>query len=239
MSERFYTADSLGPGEYELTGAEAHHLSTVRRYAAGDKVILFNGDGNEYAAEIRAVGKKFVALTIRSVSLVDRELLFPLVIASALPKGDRADFLIEKLVELGVTRFVPLITARSVVIPKASIVEKFSRAVVEASKQCGRNRLMAIEAPRRWSEYLDLTGTGSSAGSRILLHPDPEAPRLTAAMGMGSTIAIGPEGGFSEEEVNQAMAAGWRIAGLCGRVLRVETAAVGAAALVALGGGRQ
>jgi len=234
MAERFYTADSLGPGEYELTGAEAHHLSTVRRFAPGDRIIVFNGDGNEYPAEIRAVGKKGVRLTVLSVSLVDRELPFPLVIASALPKGDRADFLIEKLVELGVTRFEPLITARSVVIPKSSIVEKFARAVVEASKQCGRNRLMTIDPPRKWADYLDMTGIGSRGGLRIVLHPDPGAPRLTAAMGTGSTIAIGPEGGFSDEELNRAIASGWQVANLGQRVLRVETAAAAAAALVGL-----
>ena len=86
--------------------------------------------------------------------------------------------------------------------------------MVEASKQCGRNRLMAIDPPRKWSEYLDMTGIGS----RILLHPDPEVPRLTAAMGKGSTIAIRPEGGFSDEEVNQAIASGWRVANLGQRV---------------------
>ena len=118
MAERFFTTDALGPGEYHLSGAEAHHLSTVRRFATGDRIILFNGDGNEYSAEVIAAGKKSVALNILSVFAVDRELPFPLVIASALPKGDRADYLIEKLTELGVTSFVPLVTARSVVVPK-------------------------------------------------------------------------------------------------------------------------
>jgi 16S rRNA (uracil1498-N3)-methyltransferase len=230
MAERFYTPDRLGPGEYHLRGPEAHHLTTVRRFSPGDRITLFNGDGNEYAAEIIAVGKKSASLNILSVSPVDRELPFPLVIASALPKGDRADYLIEKITELGVTSFVPLITARSVVVPKQPVVEKFTRAVIEASKQCGRNRLMAIDLPRRWGELLDMTGPGS----RIVLHPDPGAPRLTEAMGAGSTIAVGPEGGFSDEEVKQALAAGWRVAGLGGRVLRVETAAVAAAALVAI-----
>jgi 16S rRNA (uracil1498-N3)-methyltransferase len=230
MAERFYTPDRLGPGEYHLSGTEAHHLTTVRRFSPGDRVVLFNGDGNEYAAEIIAVGKKSCSLDILSASPVDRELPFPLVIASALPKGDRADYLIEKLTELGVTRFIPLITSRSVVAPKESVVDKFARAVIEASKQCGRNRLMAVDRPRKWREFLDSTGPGS----RILLHPDPGAPQLTAAMGVGSTIAVGPEGGFSDEEVRQAIAAGWRVSSLGSRVMRVETAAVAAAALVAL-----
>jgi 16S rRNA (uracil1498-N3)-methyltransferase len=234
MAERFYTPDSLGPGEYHLTGAEAHHLTTVRRFASGDRIVLFNGDGNEYSAEILSIGKKSVTLNISSSTFVDRELPFPLVVASALPKGDRADYLIEKLTELGVTRFEPLIAARSVVVPKVSVVEKFRRAVVEASKQCGRNCLMAIDSPSRWSEFLNTTGPGP----RILLHAGSGAPRLSPAMGVGATIAIGPEGGFTEEEVNQAIAAGWQIAAIGSRVLRIETAAVAAAALVGFGSDR-
>src|SRR5262249_40375652 len=132
MAERFFTSDPLAPGEYVLTGAEAHHISTVRRFGLGDRVVLFNGDGNEYAAEVVGVAKKAVTLNVLSVAAIDRELAFPLVVASALPKGDRADFLVEKLTELGVTQFIPLVTARSVVVPKESAVEKFRRAVIEA-----------------------------------------------------------------------------------------------------------
>ena len=114
------------PRRILLTGAEAHHLTTVRRFGPGDRVTLFNGDGNEYPAEVVAAGKKSVTLNILSASPVDRELPFPLVVASALPKGDRADFLIEKLTELGVTRSCRSSRPRSVVRPEDSAVEKFS-----------------------------------------------------------------------------------------------------------------
>jgi len=228
MAERFYAAGSLGAGEYLLAGAEAHHLATVRRFAPGDRITLFNGDGNEYAAEIVSATRKAVSLTILSVSPVDRELPFPLVVASALPKGDRADYLIEKLTELGVTRFIPLITARSVVIPKESVVQKFSRAVIEASKQCGRNRLMAIDSPVAWLEFL---GRPVGPELRFLFHTTAGDPRLASSPKEGVILAIGPEGGFTEEEVSAATRAGWVVASLGKRVLRVETAAVAAAAL--------
>lgn len=234
MAERFYSPDSLGPGECELTGAEAYHLSTVRRFTIGDRVVIFTGDGNEYVAEIRAVGKKSVALNVLSVSPVDRELHFPLVIASTLPRGDRADYLIEKLTELGVTRFIPLITARSVVVPKASAVEKFTRAVVEASKQCGRNRLMAIDPPEKWDEFLR---SERGTGNRILLHPASRTPRLPPVNAQGAIVAVGPEGGFTAAEVESAVETGWSTASLGSRILRVETAAVAATAILALGEG--
>src|SRR5438094_561720 len=216
MAERFYTPDPLAPGEYTLTGAEAHHLAAVRRFGPGDRVVLFNGDGNDYPAQIVAAAKKSVTLRVTSAEAADRELGFPLVVASALPKGDRADFLIEKLTELGVTRFVPLVTARSVVQPRDAKVGKLERVVIEASKQCGRNRLMAIDPSRRWDEHV--TGATARPPLRLVLHPLQAARLSDLSTGDvragGVTIAVGPEGGFTDDEVAAAEAAGWRRVGL-------------------------
>ncbi|VTT99327.1 16s rrna methyltransferase : Ribosomal RNA small subunit methyltransferase E OS=Singulisphaera acidiphila (strain ATCC BAA-1392 / DSM 18658 / VKM B-2454 / MOB10) GN=Sinac_1541 PE=3 SV=1: Methyltrans_RNA [Gemmataceae bacterium] len=227
MADRFYTPDPLAPGEYTLTGSEAHHLASVRRFVAGDRVTLFNGDGNDYPAVVLGSGKKSVSLTVLGVEPTARELPFPLVVASALPKGDRADFLIEKLTELGVTRFVPLITARSVVQPKEAAVEKFTRAAIEASKQCGRNRIMTVDTPRTWAAFLKLPDIPER---RFVLHTDlATTGRLVTG---ACVVAVGPEGGFAPEEVNAAGAAGWVAASLGPRVMRVETAAVAAAVVV-------
>ncbi len=228
MADRFYTPDPLGPGEYVLTGPEAHHLAQVRRFAEGDAVTLFNGDGREYPAHVLSASKRAVTLTVLAPVEADRELAFPLVVGSALPKGDRADFLIEKLTELGVTRFVPLLTTRAVVQPKSSVVEKFTRVVIEASKQCGRNRLMQIDPPRKWSDFVSRTDL---PGARVVLHTGPGLAQVSAK---GGTVAVGPEGGFTAEEVAEAVACGWAVASLGTRVLRVETAALAAAALLGL-----
>jgi 16S rRNA (uracil1498-N3)-methyltransferase len=227
VAVRFYTADSLGPGEYVLTGAEAHHLATVRRFAPGDRVVLFNGDGHDYPADILSIGKRTVSLCILAPVAVNRELRFPLVVGSALPKGDRADFLLEKLTELGVTRFVPLLTTRAIVQPKPSVVEKFQRAVIEASKQCGRNRLMIVDPPRKWDEFLSLPDLPTS---RFVLHTGPDLPAVTSSE--GSAVAVGPEGGFTSEEITLAGEKGWLAVSLGPRVLRVETAAIAVAALL-------
>ena len=229
MADRFYTPDPLGPGEYILVGAEAHHLAAVRRLGPGQSVVLFNGDGHEYPAEILTTGKRAIVLNILRVQAADRERPFPLVVAAALPKGDRADFLLEKLIELGVTRFVPLVTARSVVHPKESVVAKFTRAVIEASKQCGRNRLMTIDPPQRWQTFV---GRGDLPNARFLLHTAVGASALPRVVGPVA-VAVGPEGGFTPEEVEQGLAAGWQVASLGPRTLRVETAAVAAAAILA------
>ena len=86
MANRFYTDDILRPGEYSLTGPEAHHLTAVRRGAIGDTIVLFNGDGREYPAEIVSLGKKSVGLIVGESCVVDRELGFPFEVACAMPK---------------------------------------------------------------------------------------------------------------------------------------------------------
>ena len=114
MADRFFTKFPLSPGEFVLDGPEAHHIGTVRRFEPGDRVVLFNGDGGEYPAEIVSAGKKQVVLQVLVREEPQREVPFPIVVGSALPKADRLDYLNEKLVEVGATRFVPLVTARSI-----------------------------------------------------------------------------------------------------------------------------
>ena len=228
MSDRFYTSEPLAPGDLTLSGPDAHHMTTVRRFAPGDGVVLFNGDGCEYPAEVVAVGKKQVTLTVLRRDAVSREVPFPVVVGSALPKGDRADYLIEKLVEVGVTRFIPLITERSVVIPKEGTLAKLERGVIEASKQCGRNVLMRIDPPKLWAEFVHLPDLPPA---KFVLHTADGT--LPATLVGGVVFAVGPEGGFTAAEVSAASGSGWRVVNFGPRVLRVETAAVVAAAWAA------
>src|SRR4051794_23523834 len=108
MAERFHVNCPLAPGLVTLTGPEAHHLATVCRLRAGDRVTLFNGDGSQYPGRIEGVGKKAVTVEVVGVENPVRERPEPLVVAAPLPKADRAHFLIEKLTEVGVREFVPL-----------------------------------------------------------------------------------------------------------------------------------
>jgi 16S rRNA (uracil1498-N3)-methyltransferase len=222
MADRFYINSPLGPGEIVLEGPEAHHLAAVCRLRPGDAVCLFNGDGREYAAEIIQAQRRQVLLHVTAVVAPARELPFPLEVAAPLPKGDRAQFLVEKLTELGVTRFVPLSTRRSIVQPREAKLEKLQRYVIEASKQCGRNVLMEVMTPAEWESYCM---SRESAKVRILAHPGGEA-RLPDAGAPGTCVAVGPEGGFTDEEVSAARAAGWGVVDLGPRILRIETAAL-------------
>ena len=230
MADRFFTELPLAPGEFVLDGPEAHHMGTVRRFEPGDRVVLFNGDGGEYPAEIVSAGKKHVVLQVLEREEPRREVPFPIVVGSALPKGDRLDFLLEKLVEVGATRFVPLIAERSVVRPKVEKIEKWRRDVIEASKQCGRNTLMQIDKPMSLTEFL----TSELPERRFVLHTGNRGERSDPRR-EGAAFAVGPEGGFTDGEIASALAAGWRELSFGPRVLRVETAAVVAASWAAAG----
>jgi 16S rRNA (uracil1498-N3)-methyltransferase len=221
MAERFYVNRDVTLGTFVLDGPEAHHLATVCRLRPGDHVCLFNGDGAEYQAEVTAVRRREVELLVQAVERPPRELGFRLEVAAPLPKGDRVQFLVEKLTELGVTEFVPLWTSRSVVQPRDAKLEKLHRYVIEASKQCGRNVLMQIAAFEDWDSYCR---NSDLPALRILGHPGgAHTPWLA---GFDVALAVGPEGGFTDEEVIHAQDAGWQLADLGPRILRVETAAI-------------
>jgi 16S rRNA (uracil1498-N3)-methyltransferase len=234
MADRFYNPGPLTSGEFVLEGPEAHHLATVRRIAAGARVILFCGDGLDYPAEIVAADRKRAVLNVLPPVAVDRELGFRLEIVAALPKGDRGDFLVEKLTELSATRLIPLQTQRSVVLPKENRLANLRHAVIEASKQCGRNVLMEIERLRSWPE---VAASPDLPAVRVILHPGPDGVAVAsldsgAIRSGGIALAIGPEGGFSDEEIDEAERNEWRKVSLGPRILRVETAAIAMAAWV-------
>jgi 16S rRNA (uracil1498-N3)-methyltransferase len=222
MAERFYVNCELKPGLVSLQGAEAHHLATVCRLRPGDAVCLFNGDGHQYPARVEEVGRRSVTLDVVAVESPCRELAHRLEIAAPLPRGDRAQFLLEKLTELGVTSFVPLQTARSVVHPRETKLDKLQRHVIEASKQCGRNVLLRVQPLIEWADYCRST---ELPAHRLLGHPGGESKPENDSE-RDTVAAVGPEGGFTDEEVTMACDAGWQLLNLGPRILRVETAAL-------------
>ncbi len=235
MADRFYCPDSPVAGRLTLRGDEARHLARVRRVGPGDLVEVFDGQSAMgRRAEVRAVSGDRVELEVQGEPIPGREPPFWLTLAAAVPKGERFDWLVEKAVEVGVGRLVPLIAGRSVVEPRAGKLEKQRRAVIESSKQCGRNRLMEVAAPMRLDEVLKTT----LAPVRLLAHPDglPPSDWPGRVPGGEVALAVGPEGGFTEAEVAAAGEAGWRVVTLGPTILRVETAAiVGSALVLAIG----
>jgi 16S rRNA (uracil1498-N3)-methyltransferase len=230
MSQRFFVESPIGEAaSARLVDSEAQHLAKVMRAKLGDEVTLFDGSGQEFTGRISAIGKSAVDLEIVQRRPIDRELRNPLTLAVSLPKGDRQKVLVEKLVELGVTRLIPLDTQRSVAEGTPAALARLLRQVIEASKQCGRNRLMEIAEPLTLSRLIETT---AAAELRVLAHPAGGA--LSAlSPSAAATVAIGPEGGFTDDEIAAAQAAGWEIVAFGPRTLRIETAALALAALLA------
>ena len=238
MADRYFVETPIEGERALLTGSEAHHLLHVMRARQGDVVTLFDGGGDEFAARVAPLGRSEVELEIIRQESVDRELPIHLTLGVALPKGDRQRWLVEKATELGVSRLTPLVTERSGEHQSDSSLVKLRRAVIEACKQCGRNRLMEIGEPTPLAAFLSNDAPvalrlfaqpgGTSLGQ--LLHEHRGAVLGEVA------IAIGPEGGFTDREHDSAIHHGWQPVSLGNRILRIETAALAVVAAVAITG---
>jgi 16S rRNA (uracil1498-N3)-methyltransferase len=235
---RYYSAKPIEGKHVVLYGSEAHHLLHVMRAVPGEHVVLFDGQGGQYDAKVVTCERKTVQLTVGMRQPDDHELPFRLTIGMPLPKGDRQRFLVDKLVELGVSRLVPLITARSTMKGENRTSTKLASYVIGATKQCGRNTLMEIDASLPWKKWIQL-----EAPCRLIAHSNGHPWRevdLSKLEKLEDTlIAIGPEGGFTDEELGQAEVQGWQAVALGPRTLRMETAAIVLAAAVGLGSSGQ
>ncbi len=234
MADRYFVETPIIGEQAQLVGPEAHHLAHAMRAQPGDSVTLFDGSGVEYVARVKKIGRNAVELGVESRLEMDRELSIHVTMGVALPKGDRQRWLVEKLTELGVARLVPLVTTRGVAQPAESALVRLRRGVIEASKQCGRNRLMEIAPAQAWREFIVSPLAGAL---RFIAHPgNTGAVRPQSSLDIGKRevyYAVGPEGGFAESEVEEALAAAWVVVDLGPRILRVETAAIALAAAVA------
>src|SRR5487761_1185914 len=153
MPDRYYVAEPITAEHARLVGEEAHHLLHVMRARAGDELVVFDGSGAEWQGRGSQIDRNAVDVALLARREIDRELSFELTLATALPKGDRQRWLVEKAVELGVRRLTPLVTERGVAQPTDKALTRLRRAVIEASKQCGRNRLMEVSQPVVFFDY--------------------------------------------------------------------------------------
>ena len=230
MPHRFYMADLQDAGTVTLEGLEAHHLMHVLRASPGDIVEIFNGAGLVASAQIEAIRKRDAQLRVLGAHR-EGQPTRQIVLATAVPKGDRFDWLIEKSTELGVTRIIPLVTARSVVDPRDSKLDKLRQTVIAACKQCGRNSLLELSPVTSWSDFVrdELAIHGG-----YIAHPGSGAVPIAASLLSGIAtvvLAVGPEGGFKDEEVAAAIECGARPISLGPLILRIETAGIALAAL--------
>lgn len=234
MSEHFFCED-LDGDEAVLLEAEAHHLLHVLRLGKGARVQLLDGKGTVAEAEVSQTQRHKVVARVISRQHESARTEGQLIIAAASPKGDRFKWMIEKLTELGVDQFIPLQTSRTIVDPRNAKLDKLQATVVAAMKQCGRRWLMNITEPTSLETLLQQTTDGTT--EILIAHPyssDPVAARRDAAeAGQGNRLLlIGPEGGFTDNEVAMARQRGAQPIAWPGTILRIETAAIAFAAIL-------
>jgi len=228
VSERFFIATPPATGRVVLDGDEARHLARVLRARVGDAVTLFDGMGRSWPARVTSIGRDEVELEAGSLRTAPPPIPPAVILAVALPKGERQKWLVEKLTELGVRRLVPLLTERGVAEATPAAVERLKRGVIEAAKQCGRDMVMEIAPPATVADVLAAAGEGrvgfvaDPAGDPLDSLPWQTAPEVIGL--------VGPEGGFTASELAAVATAGWPPIGLADHVLRVETAAIAIAA---------
>jgi 16S rRNA (uracil1498-N3)-methyltransferase len=239
MSERrlFVAAERLGGARLTLTGPEHRHIGLVLRARPGDVVTLFDGAGGEVEAEVIRVERTETELALGARRAVAGPAV-ALTLLCAVPRGPRMDFLVQKTSELGVARIVPVVTERSVARPDAQGADgkraRWEKIAREAARQCGRADLPIVDAPSALAAALASPGLPAR---RLALFEQERARSLRAALAgtepAPTALLIGPEGGFAPAELALAGDAGFEAVGLGDRILRVETAAIVAVALVA------
>jgi 16S rRNA (uracil1498-N3)-methyltransferase len=244
---RVFVDGALNPGGLvDLARETAAHLVKVLRARSGDELVLFNGDGREYSGTIETVRGSRVSASIGAARAGHRESPFQLTLVQCVPRGDRMDFIVQKATELGVARIVPVLSQRSVVRldadQAASKRAHWLAVAVNACEQCGRNRLPTLETPQPLLGYLGGLQPPEQSGGflRLVLEPERAARASQTAHAIdtdnaaaaGAQIAIGPEGGFAPEELEAFDLSAFARVGMGPRVLRTETAAIAAIAVL-------
>ncbi|MCC2670798.1 MAG: rRNA ((1498)-N(3))-methyltransferase [Armatimonadetes bacterium] len=235
---RFYVPfETLAAAEILLPAEIAHQVVRVLRLRVGEPIVLFAGDGAEYEVVIDAITGKQVRVLPRERRTPDRDLPCALEMGVAVLKGEKLEWTVQKLTELGATTITLLQTERTVSTAGeerwSKRIERLRRVAREAAEQCGAVRVPEVHEPCGLDVLL--ARPDEPAGSRLILDPYAAEPLAACLRPYPArlTILIGPEGGFSPAEVQRARDAGVRPVLLGRRVLRAETASLAAAAVVA------
>ena len=214
--------------EYTLTPDVCHRLLHVLRIKVGDKLILFNGNGDDYQATITSIKKKQIIVTTQTKSSIDKESPLHIHLAQSLVKGEKMDFIIQKAVELGVNEITLLNTERSNIKISSERQEKrwqhWQSILIHACEQCGRSQLPTLHRLQDFSTYLSQV----KSDHRFILDPDAKSslPKTIKDNHGSFTLLVGPEGGFSTTEIDLAIQQQFNPIHFGKRILRSETAAI-------------
>jgi len=229
---RFYVPQPrVEQGTLKVEGEEAKHIRKVFRLKEGDEITVFDGLGKEFQGTIVEEKLSSVVIRIENVYSSKKDSPLEVTLAQSLLKGEKMDYLVQKATELGIKDIIPLLSSRSVpLLEKSKRLERhrrWERIAVEASKQCGRGVVPKIESVQDYSEMLR---TAPSNALRLILW-EKEGMRLKEILNRSKErkkifFVIGPEGGFSQGEIEEGKGAGFIPVTLGKRILRAETASL-------------
>lgn len=217
-----------------VTGQDAHHIARVLRMRAGETLTLCDGEGVDYFCEVESLSSDSVELRILDRSPSVTEPTVAVTLYQGLPKSEKMDLIVQKAVEIGVTRIVPVAMARSIVKLKADEGEKkqsrWQKIAAEAAGQSGRGRIPLVESPISFARAAQQMGDGSA----IAFYEGGGQPlsRLVNTDTRELSVIVGPEGGFEPFEIAQLQENGVHIATLGKRILRCETAPLTALSVI-------
>ncbi len=231
---RIFVDQKLRAGTVVVLADEAaHHISRVLRLRLGHPLVLFDGRGGEYDAEISKVNKRSVKVHINQYQEVDNESPLHITLAQGISRGQKMDFILQKAVELGVDRIIPVMTEYGNVRldeeRQQKKIKHWNGVIIGACEQCGRNKIPEIVAPLSFDECLGIDVGTDRGMTKIILHSGTggRLSKLAKVEG-GIMLLVGPEGGFSDDEIEKACAADYQIINIGPRILRTETAALAA-----------
>jgi 16S rRNA (uracil1498-N3)-methyltransferase len=237
MQRYFVPPEQFAGNRVVLSGDDAHHAIRVMRMKAGDRMICSDGRDREALVRVSAIDKQSVEAEVLEWLDPPAEAAVDVWVAQSLPKGDKMETVIQKCTEIGAARFIPFLSERTIVQydgkKEAKRLERWNKIAKEAAEQSRRGRIPQVDPPVSWKQLLQLSGEAGLAlfcyekeeerGLRDILSAWMGEPRS----GRGTILLIiGPEGGFSEEEAEEAATAGCRPVRLGRRILRTETAAM-------------
>ena len=224
---RIYVAADLAPNTtVTIEGGKHHHLRNVLRLKAADAVILFNGQGGEYGAEVQAISKQATQITTLTYDPINRESPLHICLLQGILKRDAMINALQRATELGVSKIIPVQTQHlsEKRVQLAGRWEAWQAVIEQSSEQCGRTQLPELAPLTRYTEAVSMA-QNADFDLRLLAHlgaPESRTPPATTPKRIA--VAIGPEGGFSDAEVTLAEANGFRAYTLGARILRAETA---------------
>lgn len=241
MRRFFITPEAISGNRAVIQGQEARHLATVLRLVPGDTVELVDGKGTMVRAEIETISPQNINLVIIEESSTKSESPVHITIAQGMLKDKKMDMLIRHLTELGICEWIPFVSSRSIPKPDSkrlmARMERWNKIAMEALKQCGRSVVPIIGKSVQFTEILEM---GSDFDQKIAFWENAATP-IACAREHGQKhgieppkriiVMIGPEGGFSKEEIEAAKENGFTAYSLGPRILRAETASITAATL--------